>query len=106
MRFFALLMFASSVACAMPVSLLAGPPGADGLSAEDARTAAISFLADEGVNIEASVGMPVLDGDEWVCPLRVGAAGIVDRDPVLVNRHTAKVTWAGLAPFRRIRGGG
>jgi len=47
--------------------------------------------------MEGAVTTPHLEGDFWAFPLKVGYAGSLVREPLLVNRFTGKATWAGLA---------
>jgi len=67
-----------------------------GLSKADAASIARRFVATD-IRMEAAVAEPVLRGDYWAFPLRIGYAGTAAKDPVLVHRFTGKVSWAGLA---------
>src|SRR5215471_8560239 len=65
-----------------------------GLSKEEAVTIATRYFANE-IAVEGSVGEPTLQGDNWVFPVKFGARAVVARDPLLVNRYTRQVSWAG-----------
>ena len=86
-----------AVALAMaPLSVWsADPPQGPGLSKEEAMSIATRYFANE-IAIEGGVGEPTLQGDNWVFPVKFGARAVVARDPLLVNRSTGKVSWAGL----------
>lgn len=87
-----------------PSSSAAENPKSPGLSKAEATTIANRFFA-EKIGIEAVLGEASLDGDNWLFPLRVGYANRVARDPIVVNRFTGEVSWAGLADLNAIRGG-
>ncbi|MEO8753467.1 MAG: hypothetical protein ABI624_12400 [Casimicrobiaceae bacterium] len=79
-----------------PAPTTAGEPSRPSLSKATASTIAHRFFASE-IGMEGSVGEPVERGDDWAFPLRFGYAGAVVKDPLLVNRFTGAVSWAGLA---------
>jgi len=66
-----------------------------GLSKDAATKIANAFFAAE-IRVEGVVTEPHLQGDYWVFPLKVGYAGNIARDPILVNRFNGKASWAGL----------
>ncbi len=94
-------LVAKLLGCALAlVSLLAlSAEGekASGLSKAEATVIANRFYANE-IRIEGGVTEPHLRGDYWIFPLKIGAAGNIARDPILVNRLSGKATWAGLEP--------
>lgn len=67
------------------------------ISKAEATKIANNFFANE-IRIEGGVTEPHLEGDYWIFPLRVGAAGNIARDPIRVNRFDGKATWAGSEP--------
>jgi len=69
------------------------------LSKAEATVIANRFFANE-IAVEGSVTEPSQRGDYWVFPLKVGYAGNVARDPILVNRYTGQASWAGLAEHK------
>ena len=69
---------------------------AGGLPKADAAAVARRFVATD-IRMEAAVADPTLRGDDWAFLLKVGYAGPVAKDPVLVHRFTGKASWAGLA---------
>ena len=62
--------------------------------AEATRRAQLFF--DGEIAIEGALGAPIAKGTNWVFPVKLGYAGTVQRDPILVHRHTGAVSWAGL----------
>lgn len=74
----------------------ADAPQAGGLAKVEAAVVARRFVATE-IRMEAVVAEPTLQGDYWAFPLKVGYAGTVAKDPVLVHRFTGKASWAGAA---------
>jgi hypothetical protein len=80
------------------------PKGAE-LSKAEATVIARRFFANE-IAVEGSVAEPSLRGDYWVFPFKVGYAGVVARDPILVNRYTGQASWAGLADHKLRSGRG
>jgi|GEM_PF-5488841 len=91
---------AKVLACLLLLSstyVLAGGGGDPaGLSQDEATAIANKFFA-EKIRMEGAVTTPHLEGDFWAFPLKVGYAGSLVREPLLVNRFTGKATWAGLA---------
>lgn len=95
MRTITALVFACTLAATSSVALAADPPKGSELSKAEATVVAHRFLANE-IAMEASLAEPSQRGDYWVFPLKVGYAGTIARDPVLVNRYTGQASWAGL----------
>lgn len=77
-------------------AIAADAPKADGLTKAEAAVVARRFVATD-IRMEAAVAEPALQGDYWAFPLKVGYAGTVAKDPVLVHRFTGKASWAGAA---------
>ena len=99
MRFFAAVALAFAISVASQVTLAADAPKPAGLSKAEAVLVANRFLANE-IAIEGAVAEPSERGDYWVFPFKVGYAGVVARDPILVNRFTGQASWAGLADHK------
>jgi hypothetical protein len=70
-------------------------PKSAGLTKAEATLVASRFFANE-IAIEGAVAEPAQRGDFWVFPVKFGYANSVARDPILVNRFTGQVSWAGL----------
>jgi hypothetical protein len=49
------------------------------------------------IALEGALGIASIKGDFWSFPVKLGYAGTVQPDPLLVHRQTGKVSWAGLA---------
>ena len=81
-------------------AIAADAPKAGGLGKAEAAVVARRFVATE-LRMEAAVAEPTLQGDYWAFPLKVGYAGTVAKDPVLVHRFTGKASWAGAATSGR-----
>ena len=77
-------------------AIAANAPIAGGLTKAEAAVVARRFVATD-IRMEAAVAEPALQGDYWAFPLKVGYAGTVAKDPVLVHRFTGKASWAGAA---------
>jgi len=92
-----------AVFVAVPASAAENRAGAP-LTKAEATTIANRYFS-EKIAIEAVVGEPTLQGDDWVFPLRVGYANRPARDPIVVNRLTGEASWGGLADLNAIRGG-
>ena len=89
--------------CTATIALSADVAPKAEISREEAIRIATRFFAYE-IEIEGSVGEPVAKGDNWVFPAKFGAAGVVHKDPILVNRRTGEASWAGLAALKAARG--
>jgi hypothetical protein len=87
-------LFAGLLALLPMYALSADADKSGGLSKTEATKIANAFFANE-IRIEGGVTEPHLEGDYWIFPLRVGAAGNIARDPIRVNRFDGKATWAG-----------
>ena len=105
MRKIAALVFACTLAATSNVALAADAPRGPELSKAEATVVAHRFLANE-IAMEASLAEPSQRGDYWVFPLKVGYAGTIARDPVLVNRYTGVTSWAGLDERKARAGSG
>ena len=99
------LVLACTLAATSNVALAADAPKRAELSKAEATVVAHRFLANE-IAMEASLAEPSQRGDYWVFPLKVGYAGTVAKDPVLVNRYTGVATWAGLDERKARSSGG
>lgn len=77
-------------------AIAADPPKAGGLTKAEAAVVARRFVATD-IRMEAAVAEPALQRDYWAFPLKVGYAGTVAKEPVLVHRFTGKASWAGSA---------
>lgn len=90
-RYLAAMLLALIAAASFAVE----PEKTQSLSKAQATEIANKFFVNE-IRIEGGMAEPFLRGDDWIFPLKVGAAGIVARDPIVVNRFTGKASWAGL----------
>jgi len=92
--------FTKLLVCLLSLSftcaLVAASEDPAGLSQDEATAIANKFFA-EKIRMEGAVTRPHLEGDFWAFQLKVGYAGSLVREPLLVNRFTGKATWAGLA---------
>jgi len=80
------------------------PHAADGGSAKKERliskaeaTRRAQQFFDNEIAFEGALGSPTIKGVVWIFPVKLGYAGTVQRDPLLVDRRTGDVSWAGLA---------
>jgi hypothetical protein len=105
MRTITTLVFAFTLAATSNVALAADAPKGTELSKAEATVVAHRFLANE-IAMEASLAAPTQRGDHWAFPLKVGYAGTIARDPVLVNRYTGVASWAGLDERKARAGSG
>jgi len=104
-RTIAALVLVITLGTVSKVALTADTPKGAELSKAEATVIANRFFANE-IAMEGSVAEPSLRGDHWVFPFKVGYAGVVARDPILVNRYTGQVSWAGLADHKARSGRG
>lgn len=88
-------MLALSLALLAVSSFAVEPEKTQSFSKAQATEIANKFFVNE-IRIEGGIAEPFLRGDDWIFPLKVGAAGSVARDPIVVNRFTGKASWAGL----------
>ena len=105
MRIIAAVAFAFTLGAVSKVALTADAPKSVELSKAEATLVANRFFAHE-IAMEGSVAEPFQRGEYWVFPFKVGYAGVVARDPILVNRHTGQASWAGLAEHKARLGRG
>ena len=103
LRLLATVIFLYAVAAISPLAAAAEKAKGAGLSKAEATVIANRFFRDE-IAMEAVVGDPSSQGDNWVFPLKVGYANNVARDPILVNRFTGQASWAGLDELNARRG--
>ena len=99
MRILATVFMTCMVVSTWHVALSAEAAKGAGLSKTEATSVANRFFAKE-MAIEGAVAQPSERGDFWVFPVKIGYAGVVARDPILVNRFTGHASWAGLAEHR------
>lgn len=104
MRLLVTLLAACAVSLTAPVASAAEKANGTGLSKAEATAIANRFFA-ENIAIEAVVGEPSLQGDNWMFPLKVGYANKPAKDPIVVNRLTGHVSWAGLDSLHATRRG-
>ncbi|SRR6266567_4168508 len=96
MHLLATLLVAGGFLMSSSISLSGEASSSVGISKEEATQLATRFVANE-IRVEAAVGEPTAKGDNWVFPVKFGYRRVVHPDPILVNRRTGKVSWAGLA---------
>jgi hypothetical protein len=70
------------------------------LSKVEASSRAQKFLAQE-IQVDGALGPASLRNGSWVFPLYLGL-GVLQNEPILVDRRTGKVAWAGLAAHKAI----
>ncbi len=99
MRIFSILVLASLGIFISPSVLPAAPAATSTLSAAEATIIATRFFAEE-IRLEGSVASPSLQADYWAFPIKIGYAGFVLPDPILVHRYTGETSWAGLAKHK------
>jgi hypothetical protein len=69
------------------------------ITAEEARRIAHQFFDCE-IHSEGDLGQTYVWGDSWAFPVRLGYAGTVQREPIVVDRNTGAASWAELAEYR------
>jgi hypothetical protein len=69
------------------------------ISKAEATRRAQQFF-DKEIALEGALGKPTAKSSYWVFPVKLGYAGTVQRDPLLVNRRTGEVSWAGLSEHK------
>jgi hypothetical protein len=104
LRLLVMLLATCAVSLVGPTSSAADKATGTGLSKTEATAIANRFFA-EHIAIEAVVGEPTLQGDNWMFPLKVGYAKKPAKDPIVVNRLTGQVSWAGLDSLNAMRRG-
>ena len=104
MRILAMVVLACAIVVTSQEALPADPPKGEGLSKAQAVLVAHRYFANE-IRMEGAVAEPSQRGDYWVFPLKIGYAGVVARDPILVNRFTGEASWAGRADHKAGAGG-
>jgi hypothetical protein len=71
----------------------------DAISKIEATKRAQQFLDNE-IQIEGALGQVSIKGSTWAFPVKLGYAGTVQRNPILVDRLTGAVSWAGLSEHK------
>ena len=104
LRLFVTLLAICAVLLVGSISTAAETANGTGLSNAEATAIANRFFA-EKIAIEAVVGEPSLQGDNWMFPLKVGYANKPAKEPIVVNRLTGHVSWAGLDSLNATRRG-
>jgi hypothetical protein len=99
-RTIVVVLFALLIAFAASSSMSEENGNAAGISKARATEIANKFYENE-IRIEGGITTPILRGEDWVFPLKMGAAGTIARDPLLVNRFSGKASWAGLEPAHK-----
>lgn len=103
MRIMAKLLGGLLVLTSLPALSTENGSNAD-FSKDEATEIAIHFFANE-IGIEGTVTEPHRDGDHWVFQLKIGYAGNLAPDPILVNRFSGEASWAGMEEWNRTGSG-